>query len=519
MKTKLFYSLILLVILNGCQKDDFQKFEKATNTKDNQKIDLIQKIPSPSFEWENVDFIQNPDGTPSQILLPWVFQSPNIGVPNSFKAYTHPRNDGWKLLYNTFGVTGAEHKFFALYNQFTGIVRLFYYYQLPGDGSKVFYGLKTILPSVSLSGLSYDTNPMQVNTSEETWTSIAGSAGLAQNNWYATEYQMYYDPTFANYANNQQYFEFFMWKSTITQASFTGTQVGTIGGSIEMKASSLSLIKDITIGNNRGGDVFNVLGRNENVNLLTAKLGEAKAKNPLKWATLWQKITSSVNTSITDGLESVASKIIKGGFDIASNPVSYLVKSILGSSNSQTGAIKLAMNTKITLTGEMVTTTPVVNFMLDIPKTSNVIGGVTSTTEMDNLHMGLWSCSVMPEVDIVETRIFSGTTKEFENHTSISFKNFSIVTNPEIQFLEVKKELLLVGELPGRQPTPCEFVSIYPENGKPVYRINNASSVQFSGINVYNPKIKVYLKLRNTLKNEDITYSNIFDPKINYIRN
>ena len=76
-------------------------------------------------EWENMDEINYPDG--GKFLLPWNSTEPTSGnLPTAF-AYDVKKEDGWKMLFHTMTDNSDPKKYIGLYNQRTGVLKVFYY--------------------------------------------------------------------------------------------------------------------------------------------------------------------------------------------------------------------------------------------------------------------------------------------------------------------------------------------------------------------------------------------------------
>ena len=91
-----------------------------------------------SFEtdWETMDEIEIP-GQEGGIYTPWSSKVSDSNLPYEF-AYDVKKEDGWKMLLHTFNVADEKMRYIVLYNQRTGIMKVFYYLvdgAFPNNGS------------------------------------------------------------------------------------------------------------------------------------------------------------------------------------------------------------------------------------------------------------------------------------------------------------------------------------------------------------------------------------------------
>lgn len=116
-------SLFISFSIESCS-DDY-KIDELNNATEVQ----THAIPTPSFDWENADWIPTPS-IQSRISSPWVGQGSLAGmygldVINDRRAF-----DGWELLYNTFNssvTTLLINPYFILYSKYRGIMRVYLY--------------------------------------------------------------------------------------------------------------------------------------------------------------------------------------------------------------------------------------------------------------------------------------------------------------------------------------------------------------------------------------------------------
>ena len=141
MKNKSFLSLfscMAFVALFSCQ-DDLTPVNNAASSADDV-VDLdgvvypsskfyqpMTKGTNGSFEtdWETMNYIELPSqGT--TIYTPWSSDGGDANLPYDF-VFDVKKEDGWKMLLHTFNVDTEQMRYFILYNQRTGIMKVFYY--------------------------------------------------------------------------------------------------------------------------------------------------------------------------------------------------------------------------------------------------------------------------------------------------------------------------------------------------------------------------------------------------------
>lgn len=76
-------------------------------------------------DWETMDKIELPDKD-AIIYTPWSTSGSDSNLPKDF-AFDVKKEDGWKMLLHTFNVANEKMRYFVLYNQRTGIMKVFYY--------------------------------------------------------------------------------------------------------------------------------------------------------------------------------------------------------------------------------------------------------------------------------------------------------------------------------------------------------------------------------------------------------
>lgn len=132
MKKNVSYFIILLLCLVSCQKDfEFEEFPISRAIVDENRSSISN--PDLIYNWENIDRITintiGADLTSKKVTPPW---SDGTSSPLSeiFRKDIK-KEDGWKMLFHTFKEVGLDEKqnYICFYNQFTGVIKVFYYYE------------------------------------------------------------------------------------------------------------------------------------------------------------------------------------------------------------------------------------------------------------------------------------------------------------------------------------------------------------------------------------------------------
>ncbi|RTL47441.1 MAG: hypothetical protein EKK39_14325 [Sphingobacteriales bacterium] len=315
------FRLVLLLFLfatlvsTGCKKN-LNSSISTTGT------DGIQPFP---LSWETADYMPTPTGT--SILVPWANGSVKGFSPDIW--YDYKSSDGWTLVYNVFNTTSLPaNPWFALYNKYRGLLRIYVYVTNNGFVASDYLtsGLNLAPNSISSSMLNYIGQDVVDVTKNQTSISKIEPTQLATGTWYASQYEIAYDPNIVTSTYQQLGLNWTLKWTSVSSIALGGTQQGTINGTISTPAPSFDISGLLTQGaleatglaifsNNAGGDKTNY------------------TQNTLG-------LPGNIFKSIQDGLQSGLSGVVKNIFN-----------GIFGGSSSNTQEVNLTMNTKIQLTG------------------------------------------------------------------------------------------------------------------------------------------------------------------------
>ena len=334
--TQFNYRYLLIIasfptLLFSCKKDyGDQVSVNSGHTKGN--------LPNAPFNWETSSVMMPsllPNSPTSALYnpsLPWSsgngYLSPNI--LSDYKS-----SDGWYLIYNTFQpinnyyITNSQSGglYFALYNIYRGILR-FYLWIPQGDilgGSSIQHGLSVASTGATTSLLNFDgIDPLVKNTA----IIKANNQGINQlGGWYAMQYEIAYDPNFTSQNYPSLGINWNAYKISTAALSLSGTQVGTISGSIMQQSTGIDWNSALIHGIMIAAEIYGV--------------GDISQSGSLVG-----------NPNVPSLLQSAAA----GG--LAGNSTGIL-SAIIGGNSNNTQEVDLKMNTTLQVSGTITTPSPV----------------------------------------------------------------------------------------------------------------------------------------------------------------
>jgi len=339
--------------LSGCKKDVGDLgFVQVGQTE--------AAIPTPTFDWETADYMPTPPGA-TPILVPWASGSNQLFPPDI--AFDHKKQDGWNMVYNTFGTTHmTSPSFFALYNKYNGILR-FYLYLPSGTPTPSSY----FSDGLSLSGthpttiLNFGKDVVEaggVIPGGRVWSPYANAVTAitriqnyqlqSTGAWYACQYEMAYDPNIANATQDNLNFVWNLATTNISKIKLNGEMNGSLSGTIGRETPG-------------GFNLGNLFGKIVEGSVYAAGLhgaGKLKIKN------------QNIKKSITDGAKSALSGSVKG-----------FLNAILGGSPSNPELVNLTLKTNMELEGTLSSNTGIASPTLAVPGTKsgkNTVGYVSA---------------------------------------------------------------------------------------------------------------------------------------------
>lgn len=170
MKTLLnfFCYAVAIICFGACSGDDSMQNQGGDSTQTRAIVsEYGVSVSNPNLisDWENLsEIVLNSEKITSgtSVTTPWADGSSSF-LPESFRKDIK-KEDGWKMLFHTFKKTGLDPKqnYMCFYNQYTGFIKIFYYY----EGEQKFQGVQWYIKTNSgtntriLDAPSYLSNPI-----------------------------------------------------------------------------------------------------------------------------------------------------------------------------------------------------------------------------------------------------------------------------------------------------------------------------------------------------------------------
>lgn len=357
-------------------------------------------IPSYQFQWDQATYM--PSSPANTIPMPWNSGTTQI-EPDFVDDYKQV--DGWELVYNTFTPTtpttgSAMPYFFTLYNKYRAQLR-FYVWQPPTPIPSTYIKHDISIYSSAATQSSMlnfasndlvDMNNNALQATNITQQQLAANGGT----WVAYQYEIAYDPsiTASSFPNlglgvDAQFVN-------VSQIKLEGTQVGDISGTLGSSGSSGFPLTGIATNVAKGS--FVVPG----VAAMNKVMSDAKNKeNPFL-----KIVSGSLTSLLTGNVTGVLSAVISG---------------IFGGSGSSAQKVSLTMNSKIDLTGTIISNGGLLNIKLPLPGQSNS-QTTDGLTPLYNNTLGIFNLSSQPVIKCVRKNVSAGA----QNPAYISYSNFSI---------------------------------------------------------------------------------------------
>jgi hypothetical protein len=385
-----------VLLLTACKKN-IQEIPISI-TDETVHAEGIQPYP---FNWETADFVPTPPTDPA-IPVPWGGGANRRFTDDILTDYHS--NDGWVLVYNLFNTnTTPVPGYFTLYNRYRGLLRIYFY-----------------LPSYSPVPSNYVTYNLSLGGTNPTATSLLNYAGtdvtdvtvnlpaasqvqpyqlVATGAWYATEFELAYDPNLQNLSCTQVNLGLQLNSTNITQVNLDGTQTGTLEGTIQTPAAKPDVVGTLV----KGAFYATGIGvLNNNGSHLPAFILDAMKKG------------------LQDGLNGAIKNILSGTF---------------GGSSGNTQQVHLNFNTEIKLNGTETSNTQILANSFYIPSTA---GNQTAQGYSPgfNDRVGVFTISNRPTLKRTVTHSVvtntNGVFDRYRNSYVIDPASFSFIWNPDV---------------------------------------------------------------------------------------
>lgn len=455
----LFYFLLMLCLLNiGCTDENINVEDNTTNGVSNIST---RSAFDDRFDLDNVKKLQvkNPlTNIISEVSLPWTNAAADsygisrdwydINAENANRIYKS--SNGWYLVYSNL-LHNDFRKYFAIYNKYTGQLRIFYFMHSSSansGSSNSFWGIRVANATTSMFGFSsgiasdmsqLSDNPSFISSPELTFVSSdlnKVSKGYLYNNWYGTEIEIAYDNTLYS-DNTVKYFDLGGWCDNIssitgkieTKGDITGKIISTSsGGSFNLSLSNLfNNTASSVITNNQG--IINGIGGTLDTKIAS---GDQFSKN------LWQNIQNNATKWISSGLQSGAKKgleaIFSSGGSVVGESLGGLFNSLIGASSKENVSkveLQIATISEVKLTNATSIDGWGSVSQLPIPGT---IADNQSSTPLYNKPLGVWNIKVTPKLicDVTHNRNQSTPKNDMTKFEIYFEKAPEIILNPII---------------------------------------------------------------------------------------
>jgi hypothetical protein len=170
MNTKHLVLALLTALLISCSDDYEDILLTQEPVSEHAQMRSASNNHSPWFDWESTDRIMIHSVNPAGFaLLPWI-SGASAPIPDHvLQNYT--RAEGWVMVYNNISrLEGSADKgdYLIFYNQFTGILRSFYYHtgSTVGSSSTTFWQLSLSAQTALLNSSTYFTKPMDTRSQD-----------------------------------------------------------------------------------------------------------------------------------------------------------------------------------------------------------------------------------------------------------------------------------------------------------------------------------------------------------------
>lgn len=406
---KFFIGLLLtftVFLMVSCKKEKLNNSIAVKNATDG--------IPAFPLNWETADYMPTPSGT--TILVPWA-----NGSVKGFSSdiwYDYKINDGWNLIYNVFNTSSLPaNPWFALYNKYRGLLRIYVYVTTNGFTTSTYMtsGLNLAPNAVSSSMLNYIGQDIVDVTANQPTISKVEPTQLATGAWYASQYEIAYDPKIATSTFQQLGLNWTLKWTSIANVKLQGDEVGTLNGTLSTPASGFDI----------GGNLFQGALEATGLTTFINNVGKVDPQRP------------GYKNGL--GLPEVAFNAIKDGLTSGLNGVvKNLFSAVFGGSSANTQEVNLTLNAKINLNGSISESgafIPDPGLGFGIPGISNSQSAAGYIPQFNN-PMGIYNLSSRPIINLhtIKTKITdeTGTYYEYNNVYNVNASSVNYLWNPAV---------------------------------------------------------------------------------------
>ncbi|MGN0228310.1 MAG: hypothetical protein ACI4BH_00730 [Muribaculaceae bacterium] len=385
----------------------------------------VQSTPQPltragydegAFQWDNVNYFEyrlDSDEIKSNLSVPW---KPGIasamGIPQDWVDFNYLDSDpykrkyseanGWKLVYSNLYEKSEHIKYFALYNKYTGIMRLFTYTfgsDNTANDQAVQLGIYLSGNSSVLSfcdefpsGMSERKNGTAFYYIPKSCIFTSGMAtSFSQNQWYGMEVELAYDST----VTDANLFSFGLQSQNITNITLGGSIAGSITGNVTTVYSNTPNF-NFNINNSKNCSINQGISDagNNIKNAINNGLNSTDTTKKNFWESIWNKIKTTTSGLADKTVDQGINAIISAGSSFATKKLGHLAKSIFGIGGpiSSESKVDLGANLTLNVQGNATNLTNQLN-VNNIP-----LPGGNYPNVLYNEKLGAWNLSSTPIV-------------------------------------------------------------------------------------------------------------------------
>lgn len=347
MKKYILISILSLLLFSCNDISSFQEEIKKASSEnslfsdENLRINT-NLIPTYPLNWETLSYMPHPV---LSIRPPWQ-GGLSTKISNDI-VQDYKKQDGWELVYNTFSSTNQSTTlFFALYNKFRGVLRVYYFSKddISTINSDYIKGTLILYGSLSNSSpiLNYVSSSVVDVSEKNVYGSIVTPFLASPNTWYAFEYELAYDSNIASRMFSELYATLDIEAVNITNVNLAGEIDGDLSGQAATSGLSLSIDPNFS-------------GTTTNYNNSIIVNGNSDT-DKLKIGTI---IKNGLKSGLTSGLAGLASNVLSGLFSKTS---------------SAAPVTKMSVDLNQTLTGTLEDGIGIASITIPFTGTQSVIG-------------------------------------------------------------------------------------------------------------------------------------------------
>lgn len=414
-KLLLFITSISVALLISSCEDELASFdhnsfiEEIASTRGNYDNGYV--------EWDGVASMACVVGGNTRYLsVPWLSGSSNSqGIPEEWidqnynssnasqRMYSHV--NGWEMVYSNLNVSTQSNKYFALYNKYTGIMRVFFYEitSAPGTGTSNTSALVHVTNTSLLNFTFSEPKAMDV---EQTYTNYAyvPKGNLGQNQlsgvpykgeqWYGIEFECAYDSSISGSTIAMK-----LNGANVTYSNLNASGIGSTAGNISTSystSSSSTYNISLSFGGSNPVSVNNYY--TDGASTVASNIANNSSNS--FFSSLWNKLKTDVPSIASSGIQAGITSLFSKGASTLVNVAGKLLNSILGLGTSTTiksslSDVKLNSNYSFDVSGTSTTNFSGWGEISAMPLPGN---GVTSN--LYNTPLGVWNISTTPKVKV-----------------------------------------------------------------------------------------------------------------------